>query len=126
MLDNKNNNHHHHHENLSSRLPTYMGSSPLNKNNNNNDNDRPRRQHRYPSPVAADYTQATPLVRTEKPWVVLHFPRIYIDTAEVEIGPLDDGREEWRRLDPGVDGGWMAYPDGRWVPEGPGVYRWVR
>ena len=96
----------------SARLPTYMEASPLSN------------LPRYPSP-SADFTQATRLIETPKPYI-LYFPRIFIDTQEVAIGPDDDGQDEWRRLGPGIDGGWMAWPNGRWVEEGPGVFRWVR
>lgn len=84
-------------------------------------------RYRYPSPVTADYAQATPLVRVERP-VTFYFPRILVETEEVAVGPLDDGEEgeEWRRLPPGWHGGWMAWPAGRWVAEGEGAWRWVR
>jgi len=88
-----------------------MESSPLNT-------------PRYPSPLA-DFTQASQLFQPEREYV-LYFPRIYIDTEEIEIGPFDDGEDEWRRLAPEVDGGWMAYPNGRWVQEGVTTFRWVR
>ena len=92
-------------------LPTYMDSSPLNK-------------PRYPSP-SADYTQAPKFFQPQQPWI-LYFPRIYIETVEVSIGPFDNDQEEWRRLAPEEDGGWMAYPNGRWIQEGPGTFRWVK
>jgi hypothetical protein len=93
-------------------LPTYMDSSPLNN------------EPRYPSP-SADYAQAPRFFQPEEPWT-LYFPRIYVDTVEVSIGPFDDDQDEWRRLAPEVDGGWMAYPNGRWIQEGPGTFRWVK
>ncbi len=86
--------------------------------------DQPRYRYRYPSP-AADYAQAPPLIQVDPPRV-LHFPRIYVETVEVEIGPLDDGQDEWRPLPAGEDGGWMAWPGGRWVQEGRETWRWVR
>ncbi|ERF71383.1 hypothetical protein EPUS_07411 [Endocarpon pusillum Z07020] len=81
-------------------------------------------RYRYPALVTADYAQATPLVRIEEP-VTFHFPRICVETEEVAIGPLGGEEEEWRRLAPGVHGGWMAWPGGRWVWEGEGEWRWV-
>ncbi|KAF7504623.1 hypothetical protein GJ744_002050 [Endocarpon pusillum] len=81
-------------------------------------------RYRYPALVNADYAQATPLVQVDEP-VTFYFPRLCVETEEVAIGPLGGEEEEWRRLAPGVHGGWMAWPGGRWVGEGEGEWRWV-